>query len=438
VNDLDPSVAAALDRYVAGLVRPEDWNDVLRRAGLGTPSPAAVRPRRRVVLAFAAAAALAAGVVGGALGQDLVRRTLDDLAAWVGSAAPGGHAPADEQQDFARANAQALAQFPPGTTVGLLTRASFGGASYDLLGFRDGGQLCLRLVRSGRTTELPATCAPQEQLVDLGRPAAVFDAEHPLPPEDPVATAVYGIAADDVTRVVVQTAITGSHVATLARNAFVYVGPPVEFRGLADRGDVALRAIVTEQDGTVTTVPISTFPQAAPPDAADMPGPVEADHQLHGQVAWLEREEPRGAPFDWPGDQPAVAFARLLRPDPRSSFRVGVGYAKAVDPENGDWLCLSWLWPLAERPLGYGCTRDAFSDVTLQSTWPSGGEQFPLYVGLAADGVARITLFFANGRSEDVPVTDNVFTATIPQSMATKLVAYDADGRVVGVHVLSG
>lgn len=413
-----------------------DWADALRRGGVveAPPTPR----RRRTVAAVALAAALAAVLVAAALGQGIVHRTLDELAAWVG-ATPGEEAPADEQSDFQQQNAQAFTRFPPGTKVGLLAQAKYGGATYDLLGFRDGASLCLRLVRAGGSTSLPADCAPHGQLVDLGRAAAVVNAEHPLPSEDPVATAVYGLAADDVTRVEIETAKTGRHVAALARNAFVYVGPPVRYQSVDDRGDVATRAFVTEDDGTTTTIPIETFPSGAPPVAAELPGPSTPDYTIaDSTIAWLENHEARGEPFDWPESGPAIERARLLRPNPASSFEVGVAYAKADDgAENGDWYCLAWLWPLAARSGSYGCERNRFADVTIQATWPSGGEQFPLYVGFAADAVARLELFLANGARENVPITDNVYAVTIPQSMATKLVAYDSEGRVVGVHVLN-
>jgi hypothetical protein len=435
VND-DVEIRAALELLVPRFDAVEgDWADALRRGGL-VEAPPALHRRGRFV-AFALAAALAGVLVAGALGHGIVHRTLDELGAWVG-ATPGDEAPAEEQRRFQQENEQAFTHFPPGTKVGLLAQTTYDAQTYDLLGFRDGPSLCVRLVAAGGSTSVPANCAPHRQLVELGRPAAVFNGEEPLPSADPVATAVYGVAADSVARVEIETAKSGRHRATLSGNAFVYVGPPVRFHGVEDRGDIATRAIVTEEDGTTTTIPIRTFPTGTWPDAADLPGPVDTDYTLtDSHVAWLENGEPRGEPYAWPGDEPPIQTARLLHPNPASSFGVGVAFAKAADgAENGDWYCLAWLWPLAERSASYGCERDRFSDVTIQAAWPSGGEQFPLFVGFAADAVARMELFFANGARENVPITDNVYAVTVPGSMGVKLVAYDAEGRVVGVHVL--
>jgi hypothetical protein len=65
-----------------------------------------------------------------------------------------------------------------------------------------------------------------------------------------------------------------------------------------------------------------------------------------------------------------------------------------------------------------------------------GADQFPLISGLAADEVAALELFFPNGAREDVPLTDNVYAFQAPAALPMKLVAYDAQHRVVGIYML--
>jgi hypothetical protein len=50
--------------------------------------------------------------------------------------------------------------------------------------------------------------------------------------------------------------------------------------------------------------------------------------------------------------------------------------------------------------------------------------------------VASLELFFPNGSHENVPVTDNVYAFQTPRAVPTKLVAYDAQHRVVAIYML--
>lgn len=70
--------------------------------------------------------------------------------------------------------------------------------------------------------------------------------------------------------------------------------------------------------------------------------------------------------------------------------------------------------------------------------WPSSGQQFPLWVGLAADEVFRLELFHRAGEPTEVPLGDNAFAFQTRKGQPAKLVAYDSDGRVVRVEMVGG
>ena len=54
----------------------------------------------------------------------------------------------------------------------------------------------------------------------------------------------------------------------------------------------------------------------------------------------------------------------------------------------------------------------------------------------SGDEVTSLELFFPNGVHENVPVTDNVYAFQAPRAVPTKLVAYDAQHRVVAIYML--
>jgi hypothetical protein len=172
----------------------------------------------------------------------------------------------------------------------------------------------------------------------------------------------------------------------------------------------------------------------------EIPGPDRVERALDaGAVDWLERREPRGEPFAWPYDFPdRILHARVVKPDPTSSFRVAVAYGEDPDwRENGRWFCLVWFWPLIpDSRSSAACTRtDVGAGVMYHGRWPSAG-QFPHYVGIAADEVARMEIFYEDGWKQSVPLQDNVFSFYVAGNQSSKLVAYDSAGRVVRIDRL--
>jgi hypothetical protein len=68
----------------------------------------------------------------------------------------------------------------------------------------------------------------------------------------------------------------------------------------------------------------------------------------------------------------------------------------------------------------------------------SSAAQFPLWVGLAADEVARLELYRRDGSFDEVPLADNVFSFHTARGEAAKLVAYDKHDRVIRIEVVRG
>jgi hypothetical protein len=62
---------------------------------------------------------------------------------------------------------------------------------------------------------------------------------------------------------------------------------------------------------------------------------------------------------------------------------------------------------------------------------------FPHYVGLASDDIGRITIFYEDGSIQQVPLRDNVFSFYVAADLHSKIVAYDHEGRIVSIHLLS-
>ena len=419
-----------LDRLVPSFEDvPGDWPDALRRGGRPR------RTRRPVLVAVAAAAAL--GVFAAtSFGQEVLNGTLDRLDSWVESA-PGEPASSEQQAAFDAANAQSYAHFPPGTKVGRLLSTTFAGEEYDLFGFRDGTSLCLRLVGPEGDRRQAAACVPQRELVDLGQPAAVVAAGDMFSRgSEVVATAVYGVAADAVQRVEIETASGERHRAELADNVFLYLSPGNRSHPAVDSPEAPVRAIVETQGGGVARVPIETIgpPERAAP--ADLPGPSAVERTLDpSRVSWLEQGEPRGEPYAWTGDPSlAVKTSRVIQPDPESSFKLAVAYGTSADGYQR--YCFVWLWPLVKGTGSYGCALAGVTGALPMSGEGVGADQFPLMSGLAADEVASLELYFPNGAHENVPLTDNVYAFQAPLAVPTKLVAYDAEHRVVGIYML--
>jgi hypothetical protein len=430
----DVQVQSALTRLAPQVDGTPSWDDVVRRAEVG--------PRFRWKLAVVAVAMLlTAGVVAGALAEGLLNGTLDRLSAWVGDQ-PGEPAP-EQQAAFDEENAASYAHFPSGTRVGRLLSFELDGRPHQLLGFRDGSSLCLRFVPSVFS---PAPeCVPQDMLPRLGTPVATIGADVRRPLENGSGrTIVYGLAADSVDEIEVFDGRRLLGQADVQNNAF-FASFPDEPRSPSDPPGEGPPVVIRAHgaDGSAD-VPVRTRLGLISRSLReeDLPGPDRVERTLDaGSIGWLERGEPRGEPFAWPYPFPdRVLYSRMLSPDPTSSFRLAVAYGEDPDwQENGRWFCTAWLWPTVPSSKNdRGCSRGDLTGVgmSLLGTSPLAGG-FPHYVGLASDAIGRIEIFYEDGSTQDVPLNDNAFSFYVAADLHSKIVAYDREGRVVSIHLLS-
>jgi hypothetical protein len=433
----DVALQTALARLAPDVDGVPAWDDVVRRAGMS--------PRIRWKLAaIVAATLLATGIVAGALAEGIVSGSLDRLSSWIGDE-PGEPAP-EQQASFDEENALSYVHFPPDTHVGRLLAFEFEGRSHELMGFRDGANLCVRIVPPLFDSVSRPECVPTTELARLGDPVAVLGGfPRGFEPGNGGAakTMAYGLAADNVVSVEALDAGRFLGAVDVHNNAFFMALPnPFHPRSAdpAEQPPLLLRARTSE--GAID-VPIKHFPFfMLKPQAEDIPGPTHAERTLEaGSVSWLQREEPRGDPYQWPFEFPAtVLYSRVVRPDPTSSFRVAIALGEEADwRENGRWYCLAWFWPLVpDSKTSRGCGRvdNVMTGLTLQGT-SSGFGEFPHWVGIASDEVARLRIFYESGDTKNVPIVDNLFSFYVDGVQGSKLVAYDAHGQVVRVMRLT-
>lgn len=422
-----------------------DWSDALRRGGEH-------RRLRPVVAACAASLALVTLLGATPLGHALVGGAFDRLSAWIDDE-PGEPAPLEEQQAVREANARSAAPIPNDTELGLLMTRKVDGVTFELLGFRDRGSLCLRLRTSAGDSQsivrAQADCVSEQLLVDLGKPLAVFSAADPFPRAQVVAA--YGLAADRVTEVELK-GEQGVRRVPVANNAFLHVyrgeGPRLNERDRLDyAADVPFRATAFGADGrALGSVRIMSLKRGYPelPPAHRLLGPVAVERLLQSpRVGWLERGEVRGDPYEWRLADGSTAAAmprfRSFHPNPATSLRVLVSRSSlGLSGREEKSYCLTHVWPLSERPTGMMCAPSArFGALLIQpaSAIPFDA-QFPIYYGLVADGVESLELYLANGARETIPVVDNVFALQALVAEPAKLVAYDDEHRVVAIQVV--
>jgi hypothetical protein len=443
----DADVRAALEALVPPFdATAADWSGALRLAGVRR------RPRLRAAPLAGIAVAAAAALALSAPGRALVGVTFDHLSAWVGRH-PGAAAPASEQRALQRANARAAAPVPADSELGLLANGTIEGERFDLYGFRDRESLCLQLRSSvaggAPIVKAPADCVAAQLLADLKRPLAVVAAANPFPRRAGSGLqALYGLARDGVAAVELHDA-SGTQRVPVRNNAFLFLyrgeGPRLDpaTNRLDYRSDVPESATALDGAGReLGTVPIASLKRgyAAAPTAASLPGPSSVARPLGRiEIGWLQRGEDRGEPFTLRGAESRALDFRLFQPNPQTSLRVLVASAARLGMAGQvDGACLASLWPLEARPTGFGCgPLDTSGQVVLRSAESEFDAQFPVYYGLVGDAVASLELFLANGARETIPVTDNVFAFQAPADEAAKLVAYDEQGRVVGLQVIS-
>ena len=107
------------------------------------------------------------------------------------------------------------------------------GSKVELLGFRAGSTLCLRIVVTGKTTASTRSCAPLADLRQAGSPVRVIVVDRGfgtgrstpgtgLHLHSPALQVTAGIVADGVKKVVVRDR-SGRHVLPVTANSFLYV-----------------------------------------------------------------------------------------------------------------------------------------------------------------------------------------------------------------------
>jgi len=394
--DVEPLIRTELDRLVpAPAYGRADWDDVVRRSG--------VRPRiarRPLVLAFAVVISVLAAAAA-------LATTLGGFDRWL-TGSPGRPAPETVQRQFEAANGRSWAAFPRDTELRELVRTQAGGRTFTLYGFRSGNAVCLRLDGQSRREEVQG-CAPVSTLTRTSAPILVvvanwtfFDARN-----RPSALASFGIAADGVSRVDLDTR-DGRHSAVVGGNAYLFV------QNEPNTGNrvLAVSAIGATGKRTRITLGDRDWPWGASPGRRPR-GPAKVQARIeHPAIRWHLRGERRGGPRG------------LVKPDPLSDTAVGLSGAYCLRIESGG------------RGEATSCSPgETFFARGSMHVVLSGGASESLGVhGAVADGIRRVRLFLGDGTRQTVALRHNLFTALVGRvHLPLKIVGYDARGRVVGI-----
>jgi hypothetical protein len=448
--EFEPVIARALDWYAPLGADDGDWQALQR---------AARRLERKQQLAFAFAAVICiAAVLATAtpLGGAIVN-AFSDFSAWL-AGTPGTPATHEEQQAFDQANARSWVAFPGSPQLRQLTRLQADGVTYDLVGFRSGSSLCIRVSASGEAEGTRLTCAPIEELRQDDVPVRVLLADWGVGRGDKEATIGFdtyhssraqvtaGIAADGVDAIELVDD-QGKHRVAVYSNAFLYVAerPEVGQRVSEIRADLA--------DGRSVAVPFATV--AWGPDAGfgggpgEAAGPTKVDRVVDGgSVGWIERREDRGEPVSAALRERLASmrvgeleFARVLTPDPGSAKRVLVTIGRLEPASSKAAANLSvCTWLIShDGTIGGGCNPVAKmfprAPFTFGYSVSGAGDQYATFAGLASDDVSRLEIFTSSGNKLDVPLRDNAFLADVALArLPVRVVAYDAQNRVIGIE----
>jgi hypothetical protein len=442
--DIDDTLRSELHRLVP-IDSRRDWDEVAARAGLKRGLI-----RRRWAIGAAVVAMAAAIGAFSPLGAAIVG-TIDDFSAWL-TGAPGAPASESAQQAFDEANARSWLGFPQGTKLRHLISAKTGDNSIDLLGFRSGSGLCLRVTVTGGAPATHMNCAPLAELRRAGGPARVVITDFGVGKGDKVAwygidrynssdlQITAGIATDAVSSVLLEDD-AGRHEVKAASNAFLYV---------AEQPDVGQRVkrVWARTDGGLTAVPFAPIPFGVGFDsgAAAPAAPAIEHHVSGGRIGWLEDHENRGEPLDVlparmrsdalreRNGQTNVLFGRVLTPDPDRPIRMIV----TLNAHRPDGPAAGLCTLLATRGgAGGGCASypGVFEESPISSGLMGGGSSaFVSVSGIASDDVTQIKALLADGQLAEVPLKDNAFVVDLPRAnLPARLVSYDAEERVIGV-----
>jgi hypothetical protein len=401
-----------LDALVAETLRSPNWDDVLRRAH---------RPvyRRPLVLLLVALVAVGSGAV--------VAAATSGFGKWL-TGQPGKPAPAEEQKRFKAENGQSWLAFPTGTKLRELLRTTVAGEKYVLYGFRSGDSLCLRL-NSTAGPEPILECAPTSTLARTNVPVVPVVGNATFVDRSSLVSAIvsFGIVADGVGRVNVHS-VEGIEPAAVGGNAYLFV------RSDPNTGSRVLKITAIDNAGRASTVALADtqwpFFMLSSTRRARGPQRVEAPIK-NPRVGWFARHEKRGYSLkDVPltseqranlrraGQQGSL---RLVKPDPLSNRIVGLAAALCLVNGSGSSACSP--------------TREFFSRAPINVMFSASRSlEFLALDGVAADGIARVVVYSADGRSQSAPLRDNLFTALVPSSgFPIRVVGFDSQGRVAGI-----
>lgn len=465
MNDAD-----ALIRNELALVLPlprgvePDWADVVRRID---PRPRNLG-RPRLLLAAAAVVAVAALAAVSPLGA-AIADGIGSFSAWL-SGSPGTPATPAEQQSFEEANARSWAGFAPDTKLRRLMETTLSATQFTLYGFRSGDQLCLRLVADRGASGATTHCAPEHELQTAKTPAFVVAADEPLGGSYGPANAdgytasrflvTFGIASDGVKAVTIN-ADDGNHDALLDGNAFLYI---------ADHPAAGTRVRHVDAlagDGSRVALPFESSPYGmfdlSKAPVGMVQGPSAVERQVTGgTVGWIAGLQPRGAELPaemldrittmvshlsviphfgpgsrWPETPLHVLMARIVQPDPNDSVRFALEAVSTTDQmaPGDDGICFQTITGSA---MGGTCIalQDLFKNQVFYGSFGgSGASQYELFSGIASDEVASMKLYLADKDVVDVALRDNAYIARAARAaFPVRLVAFDKDGKVIGVQ----
>jgi hypothetical protein len=446
--DVEEMLRAELDRLVPVPAGP-NWDEVLQLAGHRN-QPAWRRRTRSLAIVIAVAGAAATLALATPLGA-AIARSLSGFSTWI-SGEPGSPAPPADQRAFARANARTWLGFPPGTKLRLLDSIinPATGERVELLGFRSGGTLCLRLHLIGKVGGTGQSCAPLAELRQAGAPVRVvlvddgfgsgkhrvwygLDRVH-----SSALQVTAGIAADGV-RTVTLTDQAGTHTVRTAGNAFLYVAwnPAVGQR---------VRQISAQTASGRIAVPFAQAPflfGAGGGAAKPTFGPTSVQrHITGGTIGWLDHRQAKGQPLTVLPKRTErfifrhAVFGRVIAPDPGQPIRVAVALSTSRHGSKTTGVCTDVI---VHGAAGGGCAVRAqlFAHGPLagpETMLVNGSDEFAVVDGLASDDVAKIVAFLANRHTQSVPLADNVYAVQIARTkLPAKLVAYDKSGLIVGI-----
>ena len=408
MTELDPRLVKELSVVFPVPRAAGSWEDVLARAQ--TPFL-----RRPLVLAVAAVVVLLGSAAA-------VTAALGGFDAWL-SGEPGKPASREEQARFEAANGRSWSAFPAGTQLRELVRTTVDGRRFVLFGFRSGSTLCLKVKAVSLGHSTPPACVPIATVAHATAPIVVVDSDWTFADRHnhPSAEVSFGIAADGVSRVNVD-AIDGTHRAIVGGNAYLFV------ENEPNTGNRVLGLSGIGPGGAHVSVSLGLAGPARPPR-----GPAHAEVRIpRPEIGWAVRGEKRGfsvARLDLPRSDAEIAgTARFVKPDPLSDVAVGL---------DGTYCLVVVEGKSAGRSCGSRAGFFSRAPINVITSCGICGQSVTV-AGAAADGIARVVVFGADGQDVVAPLRDNLFAMRLgADTFPARLVGYDPHGRVAGVETLS-